>query len=467
MSKINKHHYLLILLEAVIVLMLLILFPRNSHAQERILVHGIVYESESGLPLSGTHILVEGSSYGTISGPDGSFRLYLSKFPVKLKLSHVGFEDRYFVLESDHKHDTIMLGMKFTAEMLEGVTITDSRIETIFRDESYSVLDFEFHENGLVLLIYRNRIKKSELVLLSFMNDTLSILKDLPGKAASLHRDCRNHIHYCEQDTAYQVHFDGHKLELMYPVTMDIFKPVAEAFVAFQHGYYYFAVRRMHDQMIEYIRYDSIAGEYSTFRQIRDDKLLQILRDNPMHHRLLIDPFTDEQEFSVLLDEGNASLEGEKDLRDYEREVSIEAHYLRTVVYTPLYAPLFEGNDGLIIFNHPQSAIETLDHYGRMKSSTEIHYHKANDWDELILKDEIRDQYFVVYSNKNRLSLHQLDITSGQLGFPNILHFPFVKKVLVRNGYAYFTYRTPGSIERTMLFRQKLVEEDYSTAITK
>jgi hypothetical protein len=160
-------------------------------------------------------------------------------------------------------------------------------------------------------------------------------------------------------------------------------------------------------------------------------------------------------------------LQGEKDLRDWEREVSIEAHYLRTVVYTPLYAPLFENNDGLIIFNHPQSAIEFLDHYGKMQYSTEIQYHEAKDWDEQILKDEIRDEYYVVYSNKNRLSLHHIDINTGQLGFPNILHFQFVKKVLVRNGYAYFTYRTPGSIERTMLFRQKLQEEDIRTAISK
>ena len=121
------------------------------------------------MPLAGTHILLDGTSYGTISGPDGSFRLGITRFPAKLQLSHVGFEDRYFMVEKDHRHDTIMLGMKFKAEMLDGITVTDKKVETVFRDESYSVLDFEFHENGLMLLIFRNRLKRSELVLLSFI----------------------------------------------------------------------------------------------------------------------------------------------------------------------------------------------------------------------------------------------------------------------------------------------------------
>ena len=164
-DKLKKYHYLVILTEAVLLLSLLLLFPGRSQGQDRTMIHGIVYEIESQMPLSGTHIILDGTSYGTISGPDGAFRLGIQEFPAKLKLTHIGFEDRFFFVEMEHSHDTIMLGMRFEAEMLDGITVSDKRIETIFRDESYSVLDFEFHENGLILLIFRNRLKSFQFNL--------------------------------------------------------------------------------------------------------------------------------------------------------------------------------------------------------------------------------------------------------------------------------------------------------------
>lgn len=80
----------------------------------------------------------------------------------------------------------------------------------------------------------------------------------------------------------------------------------------------------------------------------------------------------------------------------------------------------------------------------------------------MILKDEIQDKYYTVFLHSNRASLHSVDISTGLLGSANHLYYPYVKKILVRNGYAYFTYRQPGSIDKTMLFRQKLKSHNTS-----
>jgi len=152
--------------------MFILTFQVHAIAQERMIIYGIVFESETEIPLAGAHIQINGTSYGTISGPEGSYRLSVSELPVQLKITHVGFEDRYFIVEEGMIDETLMMGMNLSVEMLEGVTITDKKAEIIFKDASYSVLDFEFHENGLMLLIFRNRLKRSELVLLSYLNDT-------------------------------------------------------------------------------------------------------------------------------------------------------------------------------------------------------------------------------------------------------------------------------------------------------
>ncbi len=447
--------------------MFILTFQVHAIAQERMIIYGIVFESETEIPLAGAHIQINGTSYGTISGPEGSYRLSVSELPVQLKITHVGFEDRYFIVEEGMIDETLMMGMNLSVEMLEGVTITDKKAEIIFKDASYSVLDFEFHENGLMLLIFRNRLKRSELVLLSYLNDTLALLTKLPGKAESLHRDCRDFIHYVAADTAYQVQYNGKDLILIHPTHVNIFKPVADAFVAYHENYYYFRIKKMFDQVIEYIRFDSISEQYIPFREVYDRKKLQVLRDNPEHFGLLKGIKNIDREFRFMLLTMSESAKLQMDELKMERDATIEGHYLSTTVYTPLYAPLFKSNDNILIFNHPESRIEFLSLEGKHLKYTSIRYNEDKDWNSLILKDDIHENYYAAYLIDNRISLRAIDIQTGETGSSNILYYPFVKKILVRNGYAYFTYRQPGSKDRTMLFRQKLQMEDNKLAISE
>jgi hypothetical protein len=104
---------------------------------------------------------------------------------------------------------------------------------------------------------------------------------------------------------------------------------------------------------------------------------------------------------------------------------------------------------------------------GKLERSTTIEYHNKKNWERLIFEDDIMRQYYTVYNKNNRLCLRRIKLEDGSLGTENILYYPLVKKVLVRNGYAYFTYRQPGSIERTMLFRQKLKDENIMVSAVK
>ncbi len=439
-------------------LLILMIMPAVSavRGQELIDLRGKVYAKDSGIPLSGAHVLVVGTSLGTISGPDGGFRLRVGKLPVSLKVTHIGFEERLFVVDEKATGKDLMLGMEFSAEMLDAVTITERKAELIFRDDSYAVLDFEFHENGLIMLIFRNVLKRAELILLSNLNDTLAILGDLPGRAQSLHRDCMGNIHFLNKDTAYQVLFTGQALRLLYPTSINTFKLVADVFVAFHQHYYYFGIRRMNDLMIEYIRYDSISGEYAVFRKVSDRSKLQILKDNPMHYALLSNPVGGRETQESLIAGMFASIEEQSDMLYKERDASVEGHYLRTLVYTPVYAPLFRSGDQLLLFNHPESRIETLSLDGELIRSVAIDYHKMKDWEETILKDDIYGEYYITFIKANRATLYRIDMNTGKPGPSTTLFHRSTGKILVHNGYVYYTYREPGSADRMMLYRQKL-----------
>lgn len=462
----SKHHYIVVLVELLIAVIFLFLFSGRLHAQDRTQIHGYIFETETELALPGAHVMIDGTSYGTISGPEGEFRLSVREFPVVLKVTHIGFDDRYFTVNKEIKDETLMLGLNFSAEMLDGVTISDKKAELIFKDETYSVLDFEFHENGLMLLIFRNRLNRAELVLLSNINDTLAVLPDLPGKAESLYRDCRNFILYTSADSAYQVHYTGADLQLIYPLDVETFRPVANSFKAFHDQYYYFAINSFYKQVIDYVRYDTATGEYFPFKTVADKRNLRILSDNPRDAALMGNPVSDEMELELLLQEADGGLVFKKGNNNIAREMTFQAHFLKACVYQPVYAPLFNSEKYLVLFNHPESAIEFLSPDGELVGSTYISHQTLSGWEPLILKDDIFDEYYVVFNTSNRLTLRPIDINTGMLGSPTDMAFTHIKKVQVRNGYAYFTYRQPGTIERTMLFRQKLTDDPSGLLLT-
>ena len=465
-NTLKKHHYIVVLAEFLIALIFLLVFSGNLYSQDRTTISGIIFEKETELALPGAHVMIDGSSYGTISGPDGEFRLSVNEFPVVLKVTHIGFDDRYFTVTEDIKNETLMLGLNFSAEMLDGITISDKKAELIFKDESYSVLDFEFHENGLMLLIFRNRLNRSELVLLSTMNDTLAVFQGLPGRAQSLYRDCRDFILYTTIDSAYQVHFTGEELQLIYPMDIETFMPVKNSFKAFHDRYYYFAVNLFYSQVIEFIRYDTVSGKYYPFRTVTDQANMRLLKDNPDEMALMGNPLSTEMELGTLLQDADGGLVFEKGSNNATRAMSFRAHFLKACVYQPVYAPIFKTNDQLVLFNHPESLIEFLAPDGEIIGTTYISHHTLKNWEPLVLKDEIHEEYYVVYNVFNRLVLRSVDIHTGMLGPLNEMAFSHIRKIQVRNNYAYFTYRQPGSTDRTMLFRQKLIDEDGGMLLT-
>ena len=63
--------------------------PVHLFAQD---IKGFVYENPGSKPLAYANLLIEGTSWGTISDNDGSFLLHIRKTgQVKLHVSHIGY----------------------------------------------------------------------------------------------------------------------------------------------------------------------------------------------------------------------------------------------------------------------------------------------------------------------------------------------------------------------------------------
>ena len=75
---------------AVLILAILTYILPDLAAQERL--HGSITDEESGEPLIGASILIQGTTRGTVTDFDGSFEIRVDALPVTLEISYLGYE---------------------------------------------------------------------------------------------------------------------------------------------------------------------------------------------------------------------------------------------------------------------------------------------------------------------------------------------------------------------------------------
>ncbi|MEN3041347.1 MAG: TonB-dependent receptor [Bacteroidia bacterium] len=97
---------------------------------QSIVLQGTVRDATTNEPLPGAYVRVKGTISGTISGPDGSFRIpVMGRFPLVIEVSYVGYETTEITVTST---SPIQVSMKQGSLTLKEVVISTSRVpETV------------------------------------------------------------------------------------------------------------------------------------------------------------------------------------------------------------------------------------------------------------------------------------------------------------------------------------------------
>ncbi len=94
-------------------------------------IRGIVLNSELGKPVEGANIVLSDSEQGTASDHYGKFNLISDRdFPVVLRITHVGFEQKEITLQSDHS-----VIIKLTPRIIPGKAIEVMGIRPKFESD--------------------------------------------------------------------------------------------------------------------------------------------------------------------------------------------------------------------------------------------------------------------------------------------------------------------------------------------
>lgn len=115
----------------------LLLFAQNVYAQD-IIVTGQVTDSETGEPLFGVSILVEGTTRGDVTDIDGNYTVRVAEGDNALIFSYVGYRTVRVLVEG---RSTINLSMQPEIGLLDDVVVTAFGIERERRALGYTIQD--------------------------------------------------------------------------------------------------------------------------------------------------------------------------------------------------------------------------------------------------------------------------------------------------------------------------------------
>jgi len=447
-------------------LIFLILICTLSYSQQaRFTLSGSVSDKSSGEPIENVNIKIKGTNKGTVSNAMGQFTIKYARLPLILEFSHVSYTNENIRYEYSPLND-VSIEMEPKTEPLIGITVTSQKIDTLFIDDVYSVLDYELCDTGILLLIYKSRLSRSELLLQDYDGNKLMELKVLPMKPLTLYKDCLDEIHIITKSQTYQVNIGNEQLSLYDPYELEHFKEVMEGCLFKIGDKVYFEDYEFYDLIKKYYYVNTTDTSAHFLTSVEDEEKLGFLYDNPENFMLPskgVEPVMDNM----------TGLPGDANVLAGIRNMTIELRFNKMAYMSKIFAPIYAINDTIGIFNHPEDQIEFYNSSDSLIGTTEIDYHhiekkdplstviyafaKSTKWLQEIYIDEEKNSAYTIFQNlSGTKDLKEIDLQTGELTFKLNIPFPYVQKIKVRSDNVYFVYRGFGEGQKKKLFRQRI-----------
>ena len=335
--------------------------------------------------------------------------------------SHVAYHEMEHIITKDdikNKSLTVKMFMKFYE--LPEVTIVENIPHVAYNNKVVSVADYEMNEQGIYLLAHRMR--NYSLLHLSYDFDTLAEI-ELPRKFDRFYKDVYDQIHVLSQDSAYWV---GTMMRGDEYVGMILTMGIRIE----QFDYIHAHVSAATDQVIITHLYSNRGQELFYF-DIGENEEKKIDTTLLEHIRW--------EEGCMLME--NVRKFGPMGWRG-EAQVLFEK---------PIYDPVFNMNNEIFVFNFEDNIINHYDNRAEKLNTFPLTFHKQNSWNnkvrlvegwnKKVLMDEHNSSFYAVFLNQGVTTLKKIDVAHGTVSNSAVLGgFPFVEKLKIYNGKAYFLY---------------------------
>jgi hypothetical protein len=447
---------------------------------QTILFKGNVKDEQTLQPVVEVNIKVYGTTAGTSTDAAGNFSLKIDKLPATIQFSCVSYEVASYTITGAPK-TLVEFQLRPKTYSLPEVDISSKKYSYLFKDQDYSVLDYEIMGGNIALIIYRYQLKQSELVLFARNGDTLSFspLPEVPP--SRLFKDFLANVHYISKDqNAFQFRYNGQfgRIEFYHGITVDSLKASLKQYIFKLWGRWYFQEKLANGFGTAIGFDDQKTGKHYIRTFINENKLARYRDDQAFYGRWNYHMFLcDSTEKSLLPRPDEFYTTPEFDFGSGESRgwiVDKSETRAHQVEFYKMIFPFVKTPDDLIaFFNFATDSIEFMNGNGKIINVVPISFHKevktkagsgnivrlsnsAWRWGSQVLTDEYSREVYTVFLKNGMVKIHQVDLETGSLKSGTVLPFPFPEKIEIYKGDAYFLIKSDGSNDKWKLVKWRI-----------
>ena len=245
-------------------------------------IKGKVIADDSGSPLSGANVIaVDNSINGTSTNQNGVFELTISNQDWKnttLKITYLGYDSVYVKISEfwEKNTDVPTFKLKSKSFQLGDATVKAPLPDTVHGSRVYSIEDYAFVEDDLLLMTYEKTLKRgAELRLIDGETDEQKSKYFLPTTPKKFIRDYRGVLNLeMENGKIFQVDIEKDQI-LLSDVDEEQFKgrilPVLDSM---DHALYFSTFQESYPA-VDYMAYDLNEKGYFKLKTIEDEVMME------------------------------------------------------------------------------------------------------------------------------------------------------------------------------------------------
>lgn len=340
---------------------------------------------------------------------------------------------------------TLLVRMHYSKErLIDEVVIKPIGVpDTVFESERVSVTDFEFMpNNNLLLLTYPKNLKRgTELVLYDGFNLLGEI--PLPEKGTELIRDYRGNPHVVTEKNIFGITEKNRQVQIG-QIDKEYYMTYIAPIVDTALTKYYFSNFNPKYPAFDYFTFDIVDSTYRKIAKVQDDLMMELYRSEFKWVDVRTKLWAKEKENETGVD----------------KEIWVGMYYFtNSIYYKELYAPIFERNDSVFLFDHYKNLLYTYSYQGDLIDSIPIYYHlqpKENGWKKHLIQDYETGEIYIHYETAGKAQLRHFNTTTGKLGSPVQLHFKYPENIQLKGNSVFYIYRPFESTQKKYLYRERL-----------
>lgn len=422
----------------------------TANAQNiRVFIKGTVFNQTNKFPVENVFVRNSASTAGIQTNEKGHFEIELERQAlVKLHFSHLSFETFIKEIRTQGKDTlTVIVYLQEKTTILPGVEVfSQNKPETLVGKPDYSVFDFDFYEDKLILLTAEKSLNKAQVRFADY-NGTIINSLSLPksaGTASGFFHDYEGYTDLICSDTIFRLDIMNKDFLLMTINRSDFANAIKPVVDSANYSYY-------------------ISNQWDKFPLFN----YYFLRKNDTVNHLLGTVSNADllkiynMEYYYL--PPRAQLEARRLADQYKTDKRIVAAlmsgFTQSMFYEPLYAPLFVLKDTVCLFNHYTDHIYHFNRNNKLIDSVKISYHHPRNWREWkkqLFVDEFENKVYAFFSKNDHHYLKQIDFQTGKEIRTYKLKHPSAEKIKIKDGYVYYIYRPFESTQEKFLYREKI-----------